>query len=131
MFNINDLSRAKTLFEVLLKNTDDNERKELVSIHRMLGRINQKMEDFPSALHHYRQSLTIQMSHFSSKDPSLSPHFAAVGAILERQGNYEEARKYFQNAVDNNLRSSKIDLSTTTIYLHRSWSNISSAKQQC
>ena len=116
MFNMNDLSRAKTLFEVLLKNTGHNERKELVSIHRMLGRISQKMEDFTSALRHYRQSLTIQMSRLSSKHPSLSPDYAAVGAILQRQNNYEEARKYFQNALNNNLQSSKIDLLTTTIY---------------
>ncbi|CAF4172010.1 unnamed protein product [Rotaria sp. Silwood2] len=116
IFEMNDLIKAKYIFEILLQNTIDNNRKQLFDIHRMLGRINQKLKNFPNALYHYYECMNIQSSYSSSKDFLLSPTFAAIGAILEKLGDHNEAMKYLQYAVDNSHQITNIDSSITAIF---------------
>jgi hypothetical protein len=109
MFEMNNLNKSKNIFEILLQNTNDINQKERVSIHRMLGRINQKMENFESALSHYNESMKIQLSHLSSDNPLLSPTFASIGAIFEKLGNLNQALDHYKRAVDTSHQASKID----------------------
>jgi len=135
MFKMNDLNKAKTIFETLLENTIDINQKELVSIHRMLGRIYQKMEDFAGALSHYKECMKTQLSYLSSNDPILSPTFASIGAILEKLGNYNQALEYLKHAVDNSHHVTKIDPSIIAFYcisigrmLHKQGKNVEARK---
>ncbi|CAF1448680.1 unnamed protein product [Rotaria sp. Silwood1] len=117
IFEMNDLIKAKYIFEILLQNTMKNKQKNLYNIHRMLGRINQKMNNFPKALFHYQECINIQSSsHTSSKDFLLSPTFAAIGAILEKLGDYNEAMKYFQQALNHSHYITEFDSSITAIF---------------
>jgi len=116
MFEMNNLNKAKNIFEILLQNTNDINQKERVSIHRMLGRINQKMENFESALSHYNECMKIQLSYLSSDNPLLSPTYAGIGAIFEKLGNLNQALDYYKRATDNNHHASKIDPYTIVYY---------------
>ena len=94
LFHTNDLHKAKNIFQVLLRNSNSNNRKELITIHRMLGRIYQKNEDFTNALVHYQECLKIETAA-----PFISLTQASIGAILEKLGQLNQALEYFQRAI--------------------------------
>jgi tetratricopeptide (TPR) repeat protein len=112
MFQMNDLNKAKNIFQVLLQNTNTINSRELVSIHRMLGRIYQKTEDFPSALFHYQECMKTESTYLSSNDPSLLLTLASIGVILEKLGDLNQALEYYKRAADNQ----KIDPSILAFY---------------
>jgi tetratricopeptide (TPR) repeat protein len=112
MFQMNDLNKANNIFQVLLQNTNTINSKELVSIHRMLGRIYQKTEDFPSALFHYQECMKTESTYLSPNDPSLSLTLASIGVILEKLGDLNQALEYYKRAADNQ----KIDPSILAFY---------------
>ena len=59
LIKMNELDRAKNVFDILLKNTPDNNPKQLAYIYRKLGYIDQKMEHFQSAYAQYKKSLDV------------------------------------------------------------------------
>jgi tetratricopeptide (TPR) repeat protein len=116
LFKMNDLHKAKNILQILLQNTNDLHQKDLFSIHRTLGRIYQKTNDFATAFFHYNECLKTQLSYLSPNDPSLSPTFASIGAISEKLGHLDQALEYFKRAADNNHHGSKIDPSFFAFY---------------
>ncbi|CAF1003116.1 unnamed protein product [Adineta steineri] len=116
MMETNDLIKAKSIFEILLKNTTVSNQKELVSIHRKLGLIDQRMKDWAGALLHYKQCLNIQLSFLPSNDRFLGPSYAGVGTILIKLCNYDEALEYYQHPIDCGRNTSHVDSSLVATY---------------
>ncbi|CAF1032337.1 unnamed protein product [Adineta steineri] len=116
MMETNNLIKAKSIFQILLKNTTASNQKELVSIHRKIGLIDQRMKDWTGALLHYKQCLNIQLSFLPSNDRFLGPSYAGVGAILMKLCNYDEALEYYQHAIDCGRNTSHVDSSLVATY---------------
>ena len=93
LFRMNEFHRAANLFQALLRNSHPIDQKQ---VHQMLGRIYQKQDDFPRALSHYQES----MKTGSIDDPFMATNLAAIGVILEKLGNLNQALEYLKRAAE-------------------------------
>ena len=107
MITMGELNKAKEIYEKLLEQTSDDDRKELAFLHHQLGYIDDNRGDPIKALSHFKQTLDISLTYMSSDDPRLSSTYSNIGVSLLRQGDLDRALEHQQHALDVLLCDSK------------------------
>ena len=96
MIKTGQFDEALDIYQMLIKNIDQNNKSENAFLHNQLGYVYKQKGLLEKAFDHYKESLKIYQTYMSNVDPRLSSTYSNIGTILKSLHDFNGALKYFE-----------------------------------
>jgi hypothetical protein len=98
MIRLGQFNKAEELYEILLKQTTDEDEK--AHLYHMCGMIKNQQGVYTEAIEFYEKSLIINQKILSPTDLNLTSSYNNIGGVYYNMGEYSKALSYYEKALE-------------------------------
>ncbi|CAF2640342.1 unnamed protein product [Rotaria sp. Silwood2] len=116
LLNMGNFDEASEVFEILIKNSSENDLEERAHLYHLMGSVKQNKDDHEEALILFEEALKIYQSLPSSNHLNITRLYNDIGSEYLHKQEYSQALKFHQMAFDIQIKSNPLshsDLITT------------------
>ncbi|CAF1359252.1 unnamed protein product [Adineta steineri] len=119
LLTIDEFDKAEEVYNVLLKQTSDEDEKSLY--YGCLGHVKHEQGDYEKAIWYYEQGLDIKQKLLPSNHLLLATSYSNIGSVYNNKGDYATALSFYEKALEIKQKSLPSNHPSLTI----SYNNIS------
>jgi tetratricopeptide (TPR) repeat protein len=98
MFRLGQFNKAEELYEILLKQTTNEDREAY--LYYMLGMIKDEQGEYAEAIDFYEKSLEIWRKTLPPNDLNFANSYNNIGEVYDKMGEYSKALSYYEKALE-------------------------------
>jgi tetratricopeptide (TPR) repeat protein len=98
LIKLGQFNKAEELYEILLKQTTDEDEK--AHLYHMLGLIKKNQGKYTEAIEFYEKSFKAKQKILSPTDPNLIATYSSIGSVYCNMGEYSKALSYYEKALE-------------------------------
>lgn len=92
-------SEAEDIYESLLEETDEDDKKELADLHYRLGYVSDRLNSLEEAFYHYQKVLNLMSDLTEDERDQLAPTYAGIARLFYQKKNFDRALFYYEKAI--------------------------------